>query len=141
MLAGAHLAGLALASTSMGLHHGICHVLGGSANVPHGVANSIMLPHVIRFNADVAADQLLPLAEALDISVNGGRSAAMERAAEKISDMIGQMNLPQRLRDVGLQKSDLHRLAELGFQNRTVQNNPKPIHDVGEVEGLLEAAW
>ncbi len=141
MLAGAHLAGLALASTSMGLHHGICHVLGGSANIPHGVANSIMLPHVIRFNADVTADQLLPLAEALDISVNGSRSTSMERAAEKISDLIRQMSLPQRLRDVGVQKPDLQRLANLGFQNRTVQNNPKPIHDVGEVERLLEAAW
>jgi maleylacetate reductase len=141
MLAGAHLAGLALASTSMGLHHGICHMLGGSANIPHGLANAIMLPHVIRFNADSTADQLLPLLEALGISVHGGRSTAIEEAAREISDLIGKMNLPKRLRDVGVQKADLQRLAELGFQNRTVRNNPKAIHEVSEIEALLEAAW
>ncbi len=141
MLVGAHLAGLALATTSMGLHHGICHVLGGSANVPHGLANSIMLPHVIRFNADSTADQLLPLAETLGISVNGRRSTAIEKSAQEISNLAGQMNLPQRLRDVGVRQENLQGLAQLGFQNRTVQNNPRAIHDVSEIEKLLEAAW
>ena len=62
MLLGSHLAGLSLASVSMGLHHGLCHVLGGTANVPHGIANSIMLPHVMRFNAETTAVQLVPAA-------------------------------------------------------------------------------
>jgi maleylacetate reductase len=142
MLVGSHLAGLSLASTSMGLHHGICHVLGGSANVPHGIANSIMLPHVIRFNADVVVDQLLPAAEALGISLNGIRpNDAVESVAQKIFDLVGRMNLPQRLRDVGVGENDLPRLAEIGFQNRTVQNNIKPIHDAAQIEALLKAAW
>ena len=51
----------------MGLHHGLCHVLGGTANVPHGIANSIILPHAIRFNADATATQLMPAAEAMGI--------------------------------------------------------------------------
>ncbi len=55
LLTGAHLAGLSLASVTMGLHHGLCHVLGGTANVPHGIANSIILPHAIHFNADATA--------------------------------------------------------------------------------------
>ena len=71
MLLGSHLAGLSLASVSMGLHHGLCHVLGGTANIPHGIANSIILPHAIRFNADATATQLIPAAEALGLSVNG----------------------------------------------------------------------
>ena len=126
----------------MGLHHGICHVLGGSANVPHGIANSIMLPHVIRFNADVVIDQLLPAAEALDISVNGIRpNDAIESVAQKIFDLVGRMNLPQRLRDVEVRENDLPRLAQIGFQNQTVQNNIKPIHDAAQIEALLRAAW
>ena len=52
MLMGAHLAGASLASVTMALHHGICHVLGGTAGVPHGVANAIILPHAMRFNLD-----------------------------------------------------------------------------------------
>jgi alcohol dehydrogenase class IV len=63
MLLAAHLAGFSLASVTMGLHHGLCHVLGGTANVPHGIANAIILPHAMYFNADVTAPQLLPAAE------------------------------------------------------------------------------
>jgi alcohol dehydrogenase class IV len=144
MLLGSHLAGLSLASVAMGLHHGLCHVLGGTANIPHGIANSIILPHAIRFNADVTAPQLLPAAEAMGISVNGiSPMAAVETMAQKISELIHQMNLPQRLREanVALRESDLPSLAQLAFQNRTVQNNPKPIKDINQIEKLLRDAW
>jgi maleylacetate reductase len=144
MMLGSHLAGLSLASVTMGLHHGLCHVLGGSANVPHGIANSIIMPYAIRFNADAVAVQLLPAAEAMGIPVNRiNPMVAVEAMVQKIFHLIGQMNLPQHLRDsgVGLQESDLPRLAQLGFQNRTVQNNPKPIMDGSQIEKLLREAW
>ena len=144
MFLGSHLAGLSLASVTMGLHHGLCHVLGGTANLPHGIANSIILPHAIRFNAEATAPQLLPAAEAMGIPVNGiGTNIVAEAMVQKIFHIIGQMNLPQRLRDagVGLKESDLPRLAAIAFQNRTVQNNPKPITDVAQLEELLREAW
>lgn len=142
MLLGSHLAGLSLSSVSMGLHHGLCHVLGGSANVPHGIANAIILPHAIRFNADVTAPQLVLAAEAMDVSENGtGPKGFVEVLAQKIYNLIGRMNLPQRLRDAGVAESDLPRLAQIAFQNRTVQNNPKLIMDVSQLEGLLRGAW
>jgi alcohol dehydrogenase class IV len=143
MLQGAHLAGLSLASVSMGLHHGLCHVLGGSANVPHGIANSIILPHAIRFNADVVASQLIPAVEAMGISANGlSPAVAVEALAEKISDLVQGMNLPKCLRDAGanIQESDLRRFAHLAAQNRTIQNNPKPITEQ-QIESLLRNAW
>lgn len=144
MLQGAHLAGGSLASVSMGLHHGLCHVLGGTANVPHGIANSIILPHAIRFNADVTAPQLLPAAEAMGILLDRNNPMdAIDQMTQKISVLVRQMNLPQRLRDAGvhLNESDLAPLAQLAFQNRTVQNNPKPITAPSQIEALLRAAW
>jgi len=144
MLLGSHLAGLSLASVSMGLHHGLCHVLGGSANIPHGIANSIILPHAIRFNAEATAPQLLPAAEAIGLPVNGSNlKIVIEALAQKIHELIGRMNLPQRLRDAGvaLKESDLPNLAQLGFQNRSVQNNPTPITDANQIEDLLRNAW
>lgn len=142
MLLGSHLAGFSLASVSMGLHHGLCHVLGGTANVPHGIANSIILPHAIRFNADVTATQLMPAAEAMGISPNGISSIrVIEAMAEKIFELVGRMDLPQRLRDAGVAEPDLPRLAEIAFQNGTVQNNPKPITNVEQLERLLQNAW
>jgi maleylacetate reductase len=142
MLTGAHLAGLSLASVTMGLHHGLCHVLGGTADIPHGIANAIILPHAMRFNADTTAEQLLPAAEALGIAVNGlSPVQAVEASANRIFDLVRQMNLPQRLREVGVKEADLPALARLGFENRTIQNNPKPILEAGQLERLLREAW
>ncbi len=142
MLEGAHLAAVALSSVAMGLHHGICHVLGGAAGVPHGIASSIMLPHAIRFNADATANELLPAAQAMGVTVDGQRpSQIMDETAQRVSQLVGEMNLPQRLREVGVRQGDLKRLAQLAFQNQTVQNNPKRITDAQQIEGLLRAAW
>jgi len=142
LLLGAHLAGLSLSSVSMGLHHGLCHVLGGSANIPHGIANGIILPHAIRFNAEATAPQLFPAAEAMNIPENGINSiGVIEALALRIHELIRQMSLPQRLRDVGVNESDIPRLAQIAFQNRTVQNNLKPITDVMQLEQLLRDAW
>ena len=144
MLLGSHLAGLSLASVTMGLHHGLCHVLGGTANVPHGVANSIILPYAIRFNASATATQLLPVAAEMEIPVVGIKPVvAIEAMVQKLFHFIGQMHLPQHLRDagVGLKESDLPYLAEIAFQNRTVQNNPKPITNEMQLTELLRDAW
>ena len=142
MLLGAHLAGLSLASVSMGIHHGVCHVLGGTANVPHGIANAIILPHAIRFNANATAALLIPAAEAMNIpKYSGDPKALIGALAQHISELIHKMALPQRLREVGVKEADLPRLAEIAFQNRTVQNNPQPISDVAQLESLLRAAW
>jgi alcohol dehydrogenase class IV len=142
MLSAAHLAGWSLAGVTMGLQHGLAHVLGGSANVPHALAHSILLPHSLRFNAQAAAPQLLPAVEALGIPPDGQIPAsAVLAAAQKVAELARRMDLPQRLRDVGVKESDLAGLAQLGFQNRTVQSNPRPVEDAGQIEALLREAW
>jgi maleylacetate reductase len=142
MLLASLLAGTALSNVAMGLHHGLCHVLGGTAGVPHGIANSIVLPHAMRFNLDATAPQLAQAAEAMGISLTGrSPEAAAEEAVQRVHDLIAQMNLPQRLRDVGVEKADLPHLAQLALQSRAVQNNPKPITSAGQIEALLQAAW
>jgi alcohol dehydrogenase class IV len=65
----------------------------------------------------------------------------VEALVQKIFHLIDQMNLPQRLRDVGVAESDLPTFARIAFENRTVQNNPKPITDVKQLEQLLKDAW
>ena len=142
MLTGAFLAGTALAHVSMALHHGLCHVLGGTAGVPHGVANSIILPHAMRFNLDAAAPELAQAAEAMGI-VRAGRSekSVAEEAIDKIYGLIGQMNLPQRLRDVGVREADLPGLGRIALQSRAVRSNPRPVTDTAQIEGVLRAAW
>lgn len=134
MLQGSYLAGVSLANVAMGLHHGVCHVLGGTANVPHGIANAIILPHAMRFNADVCATELSYIARVVGITTGSDQERAL-KAAEAVQALVAQLNLPTRLRDAGVRQEDLPKLAELAFQNKTVQNNPKKILDL---ETMLE---
>lgn len=142
LMQGAHLAGAALSTVSMALHHGLCHVLGGTAGLPHGVANAIMLPHALRFNLPVATKVLAQVAEMMGVSrPEAPPIASATNAAEYISDFIGQLGLPQRLREVGLSQSDLPYLAQIAFQNQTIHQNPRPVVSAGQLESILRAAW
>lgn len=136
MLEGAYLAGAALANVALGLHHGVCHVLGGTANVPHGIANAIVLAHAMRFNADACAPELAQIAEAIGIPKQDEYAMAMD-AARRVEELVARMNLPTRLRDVGVRREDLPELAALAFQNKTVQNNPKRIAGVERMGEFL----
>jgi alcohol dehydrogenase class IV len=146
MLVGAFLAGTALSHVKMALHHGLCHILGGTAGVPHGVANSIILPHAMRFNLDATASQLAQAAEAMGMRrTKSGSTLSDEIVAEEIVEriyaLIGQMKLPQHLRDVGVKEADLPYLAQIALQSRAVKSNPKAITDAAQIETVLQAAW
>ena len=146
MLVGAFLAGSALSHVTMALHHGLCHILGGTAGVPHGVANSIILPHAMRFNLDATAIQLAQAAEAIGVGRDKSGpyisdEAAAEEVVERIYKLIGRMKLPQHLRDVGVKEADLPYLAQLALQSSAVKSNPKPITDAVQIEAVLQAAW
>ncbi len=142
MLQGSYLAAAALAHVAMALHHGICHVLGGTAGVPHGVANSIILPYALRFNLDATASELAQAAEAMGIAIAGrSERAAAEEAIQRVDDLIAQLHLPQRLREAGVKVDGLPRLAELALQSRAVQSNPRPVKEAAPLLALLQAAW
>jgi alcohol dehydrogenase class IV len=142
MLLGAHLGGTSLATVAMGLHHGLCHVLGGTAGVPHGEANSIILPHAMRFNLEATAPQLAQVAQAMGVTQTGQNDeAAAEIAIQSVYNLISQLNLPQRLRDVGVKEADLPHLAELALKSSAVQSNPRPVTEAAQTEAVFRAAW
>jgi maleylacetate reductase len=142
MLGGAFLAGTALAHVAMGLHHGICHVIGGATGAAHGDANSVMLPFVMRFKPQVIAPQLAEAAVAMGIPALGQSDEALaSAAAQRVADWVAAMRLPTRLRELGIREEQLPELARMAFASRTVQNDPRPIGAVSEIETLLRAAW
>jgi alcohol dehydrogenase class IV len=142
MQLGAHLAGASLATVSMGIHHGTGHVLGGTAGVPHGIANCIVLPHAIRFNADTVPSQLALSAEAMGISREGRNEVEMAiELADHVFALISQLGMPQRLRDAGVDKSILPKLAENMLKSEAVRSNPKSVTSVTQTLPYLEAMW
>jgi alcohol dehydrogenase class IV len=142
MLEGAHLGGVALATVDMGLHHGTGHVLGGTAGVPHGVANCIVLPQAVRFNADACAAPLALVADAMGVPRAGRSDEAVAHAlADHLQTFIAQLGQPQRLREVGVAHEQLDLLADALLASAAVANNPKPIGTREAAYRYLEAMW
>jgi len=134
------LAGLVLARAGMGVHHGLCHVLGGRYNAPHGVLNAIILPHAMRFNLPVAGPAYSQLAP-----VFGLKAAASPKKGEAVcramTDFIRQFRLPYRLRELGIPKTQLPAVAADALQSESVRRNPRPLRDAQDALQILEAAW
>ena len=118
---------------SKGASHGIGHVLGGTAGVPHGYTSCIMLPHVLRFNREASADKQARVSEAL------GRPG--EPAADAVGALISGLGLPTRLRDVGVREDQLDLIAEHSMHDRWIHTNPRKIDGPAVIRTLLDAAW
>ncbi len=121
------------AGVEKGASHGIGHVLGGTAGVPHGYTSCVMLPHVLRFNHPVNAERQQLVSEAL------GRPA--EPAAEVVAALIAELGLPRTLREVGVGADLLDRIAEESMHDRWIHTNPRKIAGPATVRQLLDAAW
>lgn len=114
-LYGTWLCGKVLGSVGMGLHHKLCHTLGGSFDLPHAETHTIVLPHVLAYNAAAAAPAMARIARAL-----GGADAA--RATY---DLARDNGAPLALRDIGLRATDLDRACALALENE--YPNPRPV--------------
>jgi len=141
MFEGSMEAGLVLAKAGMGVHHGLCHVLGGRYNAPHGVLNGIILPHAMRFNLPIAGKAYRELAPLLGVRVSGTGDVVLgEHVCQAIAEFIRGLGLPQRLRDLGIPKTDLRSIAEDAMESKSVRANPRPV-TVADALEILEAAW
>ena len=127
-LLGSHLAGRALDMTSMGLHHRLCHVLGGSFGLPHALTHAVLLPYVVAYNAPAATAALRVVADALGSPDAWTGLFALTRG----------LGLTRTLADLGLQEADLDRAAELTAQG--AYPNPRTVTRAG-VRAVLAAAY
>lgn len=127
-LYGAWLAGLSLGAATMGLHHKLCHVLGGSFGLPHAETHAVVLPHAIAYNAAAAPAAMGVAARALDGARDGGARSAIgvPRALHALLlDVAGPARAPTSLRELGLLEGDLDRVAELAAARP--YPNPRPV--------------
>lgn len=127
-LYGAWLCGTVLGQVGMALHHKLCHVLGGSFDLPHAETHAVILPHAIAYNQTAAAAALAPVT---DIFGGPTPGAALHRFA-------ASLGAPLALRDLGLAESDLDRAARIAVENPYW--NPRPVEETA-LRRLLQAAW
>jgi maleylacetate reductase len=128
-LYGAYLGALAFAGAGSGLHHKICHVLGGAYDLPHAQTHAVVLPHVLAFNAPAAPQPVARLARALDAS---DASAALD----KLYDVLGA---PRSLRALGMPEDRLPEAAAL-IAEAAPPSNPRPVSEADAL-AILRAAF
>lgn len=140
-LVGAALSGLVISNARVGIHHGVCHGLGSLGGLAHGVANSILLPHALRFNREVAAQALALAAQAMGVDTRGlDALQAADAAVAAVEALQQATGVPRRLSQAGLDRSLLPRLARGALSDRGLYFNPR-LASEAEVLALLEAAW
>jgi alcohol dehydrogenase len=127
MLLASHLAGIAFASTGLGICHAIGHALGGRFDVAHGVALTMVLPGVLRFNLPACEERLAAVAFALgagDTARGAGWNAdAAIDAVAALADMIG---MTHRLPDFGITAADFDGIAADALDDEVLANTPRP---------------
>jgi alcohol dehydrogenase class IV len=127
-LYGAWLCGAVLGAVGMALHHKLCHVLGGTWNLPHAETHTVVLPHALAYNADAAPDAMRRVERAL----------GAPHAAQGIYDLMKTLGAPLALKDVGMKEAELDRAAELATM--APYFNPRPI-DRQAIRALLDNAF
>ena len=126
----------------LGLNTAIAHHVGALYNVPHGVANAILLPHTMRFNLDASAARQALIAAAMGINTIGmSPEAAGLAASEAVAHLCSQLGIPARLRDVDVPEAGFEAIAAATLHDRALATNPKPIADAGPILSVLRAAW
>jgi alcohol dehydrogenase class IV len=126
MLVGACLAGQAFSNAPVAAVHALAYPIGGIFHVPHGLSNSLVLPHVLRFNASHAAEHYAELAAVIvpaSTGSNEARADALIAAMQQIATVTG---IATTLRQMGIVEQDLDRLADDAMkQTRLLGNNPR----------------
>jgi alcohol dehydrogenase class IV len=142
MLLGSMLAGQAFANSPVAAVHALAYPLGGHYHVPHGLSNALVLPHVLQFNHDVCGEAYAELATiAFPCLAEMPLEARASAFIAEIQKLSKAMEVPQRLRDVGVDRSDLTSLASDAMkQTRLLINNPKPLTFEDAIQ-IYQNAW
>ena len=141
MALGQYIAGMGFSNVGLGLVHGMAHPLGAFYNVPHGVANAILLPHIMQYNAPYTGEKYRHIAKAMgiknteDMTIEDARNAAVDAVFQLNNDV----KIPTNLHMVGVKKEDIKALAEAAYADVCTQGNPREtnIADIEELYHLV----
>ena len=135
MALGQYVAGMGFSNVGLGVVHGMAHPLGAFYDTPHGIANAVLLPYVMEYNAPCTGEKFKYIAEAMGVDTAGMSPdeyrAAAVGAVRQLSKDIG---IPEKLHEIGVKEEDLQALSESAFADVCTGGNPRPC----TVESILE---
>ncbi len=138
---GAMIGGIAISSRWLGAAHALAHQLSTFANVHHGLACSLMLPHQMAFSLPAAVDRYGRIAAALDPTLVGVTDhQAAEYAVEAVCRLVAAVGLPTRLREVGVTEEMIPELTQHARLDLNWATNPRPVSEA-DLEAMYRAAY
>ncbi len=131
-----YIAGMAFSNVGLGLVHGMAHPLGSLFDVPHGVANALLLPTVMEFNMEKCLDKYPEIARAMGADTTGmSREEASLAACEAVKALALKVGIPQHLTDLGITEADIPRLAQQAIADVCTPGNPREV-SLEQIEAL-----
>lgn len=140
-LLAACLAGAAFSNAQVGLVHAMAHTVGARHGIHHGLANSICLPHVIRFNGPLCHDAYRSASHAFGVKLSEDPTETAEAFAGALYDFAGSIGLPTSLKAKNVPEDALADLAEATLSDGAIVYNGRPAFDVEELKTVWKAAW
>ena len=123
-----YIAGMAFSNVGLGVVHGMAHPLGAIFDIPHGVANALLLPVIMEFNAPAALSKYVDIAKAMNVYKDGmSREEAAKAAVEAVKALSVKVGIPQHLSELGIKEEDLPRLAASAIADVCTPGNPREL--------------
>lgn len=123
-----YIAGMAFSNVGLGVVHGMAHPMGSLFDIPHGVANALLLPTIMEFNAPVCLDKYVEIAKAMDAYREGmAKEEAAEAACKAVRDLAIEVGIPQHLTEIGIKEEDIPALAEQAITDVCTPGNPREV--------------
>ncbi len=140
MLLASLYGGMCLGPVNTAAVHALAYPLGGEFHIPHGVANALLLPHVLRFNMETEPRRYAELARALGVSGDGDDAAIARRGVEAIVDLAKRCNIEPRMAAFGVSAGDIPRMAKAAMSvTRLLERNPRALAEA-DAAAIYEAA-
>ncbi|MGF6372878.1 alcohol dehydrogenase class IV [Paraburkholderia sp. RAU6.4a] len=140
LMLAAVLCGQGTDHTGAGITTVLGHAIGARHHLDNGIANAIVLPHVLRFNGTSAESGLQKVAMALGLPETNG-AALIEAVVQAVDALFGRLGIPRRLREVGVAQDALPEIAAHAIGDWFLRGNPRPVRSDSELQQVLQAAW
>ena len=127
MALGQYIAGMGFSNVGLGVVHGMAHPLGAFYDTPHGIANAVLLPYVMEYNAEYTGEKFKYIAEAMGVDTTNMNQAEYRAAAvNAVKQLSKDVGIPEKLHEIGVKEEDLQALSESAFADVCTGGNPRP---------------
>ena len=136
-----YIAGMGFSNVGLGIVHSMAHSLGAFCDTPHGIANAILLPHVLKYNGQVCPELFKNMGKAFGLNMsNLTNEEVIDKVVEAVSDLSKRLQLPQTLREVGVTEKILPELAKQAINDPCTPGNPRSV-TVEDILNIYKEAY